>query len=173
MKTKTLIFLTIISCLPLFNGCSLFEPDDAWLKPLPPSNTLPPATQVGANTFGCKLNGEVWLPITTWVDYEAGTLLITTEKKMGNTSSVKLYLKNIYKQGVFYIGDSTINFTRSTYVYNSKFYYTDSIYTGQLFITRFDTINSILSGTFWFDARDKTTGEVVHITEGRFDNKYN
>ncbi|MCC6684853.1 MAG: hypothetical protein IT247_07275, partial [Bacteroidia bacterium] len=55
----------------------------------------------------------------------------------------------------------------------NKFYLTDSIYTGQLNITRFDTINSILSGTFWFDARDKTTGEVVHITEGRFDNKYN
>src|SRR5256885_12886567 len=27
-----------------------------------PSETLPAATQTGANTFGCLVNGKVWLP---------------------------------------------------------------------------------------------------------------
>ncbi|HUZ58957.1 MAG TPA: hypothetical protein VMU83_09260, partial [Hanamia sp.] len=30
-------------------------------KNLPP-NVLPPITQTGANTFGCKINGVVWVP---------------------------------------------------------------------------------------------------------------
>src|SRR5665213_1181420 len=31
-------------------------------KKTSPSNVLSPITQAGANTFGCKINGQVWVP---------------------------------------------------------------------------------------------------------------
>ena len=30
--------------------------------PAPAAEQLPPATQTGANTFGCLLNGQPWMP---------------------------------------------------------------------------------------------------------------
>jgi hypothetical protein len=48
-------FLLFFSLTLLFGACELFPEAE-------PENTLPPITQVGANTFGCKVNGEVWLP---------------------------------------------------------------------------------------------------------------
>ena len=46
---------------------------------------------------------------------------------------------------------------------------TDSTYTGEMHITRFDIYNYIISGTFWFDAPNPYTGEIMHIRDGRFD----
>ena len=53
----------------------------------------------------------------------------------------------------------------------SKISYTNSIKKGELTITRVDLQNSIISGTFWFDAIN-TDNEVVEIREGRFDWNY-
>ncbi len=53
----------------------------------------------------------------------------------------------------------------------SNTYYTNTIKTGELKITRVDLANSIISGTFWFDAIN-TAGETVEIRQGRFDWNY-
>ena len=53
----------------------------------------------------------------------------------------------------------------------SNQYNTSLIHTGELKITRVDLQNSIISGTFWFDAIN-TDNEVVEIREGRFDWNY-
>ena len=42
--------LIFIFCLLLFNNCKKNEQD-----------ALPPATQNGANTFGCLVNGKPWV----------------------------------------------------------------------------------------------------------------
>ena len=39
---------------------------------------------------------------------------------------------------------------------------------GELIITKFDDVNQIMSGTFWFDAINKD-GVKVEVREGRFD----
>ncbi len=53
---------------------------------------------------------------------------------------------------------------------NSLNYNTYTSTTGELTITKFDEINKIASGTFWFDAvNDK--GEKVEVRDGRFDAK--
>ena len=53
-------WLLYVCLLTLFTGCSkcnkVIEPDS-------PTAGLPPATQVGAYTFGCMLNGQPWLPV--------------------------------------------------------------------------------------------------------------
>ena len=43
---------------------------------------------------------------------------------------------------------------------------------GELKITKFDQINRILSGTFFFTGTDNSNGQTVNITEGRFDIRY-
>ena len=53
MKTKILIFLTILSLV----GCSK---DDT--TPPEPALLLPTETQTGANTFGCLINGKLLIP---------------------------------------------------------------------------------------------------------------
>jgi hypothetical protein len=45
-------------------------------------------------------------------------------------------------------------------------------YYGEFTITKLDTANYIIAGTFWFDAVSEE-GEVVEIREGRFDIDYN
>ena len=49
-------------------------------------------------------------------------------------------------------------------------YQTDNVYTGQLILTRCDTINKIYSGTFSFTAKEYS-GRIVQVTDGRFDLK--
>jgi len=177
MKTKTLIFITSISFFPFLSGCSLFEPDDAWLKPIPPSNTLPPITQTGANTFGCKVNGQVWLPTTVWVDYHNGGIVISafSEQRYSARSAVVITISEFaaFKPGNYELSTNTSYISKGSYGSGKDMYYTDSIYLGNLTINRLDSVNSILSGTFSFDAKHVSTGEVIHVTEGRFDNKYN
>lgn len=51
-------------------------------------------------------------------------------------------------------------------------YTTNIIDNGILTITRFDPVNFIISGTFSFKAKEINTGEIVEITEGRFDMQY-
>ena len=51
MKTKILLFLTILSLM----GCSS---DDTTT----PQQKLPPATTTGANTFGCIIDGKILIP---------------------------------------------------------------------------------------------------------------
>ena len=50
-------------------------------------------------------------------------------------------------------------------------YETNEINRGELRITKFDTINQIVSGTFWFDAKN-SSGQIVQVREGRFDMPY-
>ncbi|MBX7205746.1 MAG: hypothetical protein K1X81_10025 [Bacteroidia bacterium] len=175
MKTKTLIFITSTFFFPFLSGCSLFESDDAWLKPVPPSNTLPPITQTGANTFGCKVNGQVWLPTTVWVDYHNGGMVISANNGYEPHSDIIVTLSEFtaFKQGSYELSANTSYISKGSYRSGKDMYYTDSIYIGDLTINRLDSVNSILSGTFSFDAKHISTGEVIHVTEGRFDNKYN
>lgn len=43
------------------------------------------------------------------------------------------------------------------------------IYEGTFNISRLDTINDIIAGTFSFDAKDSVENKTIKITEGRFD----
>lgn len=49
-----------------------------------------------------------------------------------------------------------------------NFFKTSSAKSGEIHFTRFDEVNFIASGTFWFDAVN-AKGEIVEVREGRFD----
>lgn len=54
---------------------------------------------------------------------------------------------------------------------NLKTYSTTQIYIGEIKISHLDTTKFIISGTFWYNAIN-STGEIVKITDGRFDVHY-
>ncbi|MGI8583762.1 MAG: DUF6252 family protein [Chitinophagaceae bacterium] len=156
-----------------------------------PVDQLPPETQTGANTFGCLIDGEVFLPKGNplagpvkkaqyqFVGGKQGFGVSASQKQ--NDGSIKLVgiggdsislsvntfdLTKSNTAGKYYGGYSEISFSST-----GNDFSTNDINRGQLVIKKFDTVNQIVSGTFWFDAKN-ASGQIVHITEGRFDMPY-
>ncbi len=71
-----------------------------------------------------------------------------------------------------YVLDDKEN-SRGYYMTSGTSYITDADNKGVLTITKFDKANKIISGTFSFKSRYYYTGEVVTVTDGRFDRIYN
>ncbi len=167
---KFILFLV----LPLLFCCS--KDDDS-------SSPLPPATQAGAGTFGCKVNGKNFVHndglINCYYQYVDGgyyfgiggintdknprMIVLATENKTiseGETLQLSVPLSgNAWGGAMFNISTGTEAFT-------------DMEYSGELEITKLDYVNRIVSGTFWFDLRHPGTGERVEIREGRFDSHF-
>lgn len=162
-------------------------------------NPLPPETQTGANTFGCLIDGKPYIPdgsggfggakpITGGYAYTPQScsskydVWVTTYRKDGWDFSI--YLENVgNKTGKYPLkyttpGAPTILCPPNHAIFykyispsETAVYATDSEYTGEVTITRADTVNKIVSGTFFFKARRPATGETIEITNGRFDVK--
>ena len=167
-------------------------------QPANPVDQLPPATQTGANTFGCLINGQVVVIHKPFLDlspdYGCQYQLIYptvsgyslnvfgTDKIDGcHFKSVDVALDSIQLQETTYsLNTSIVQHGRYGLVDISYdcppspllTYITDSTTTGQLTITHFDQQQQIVSGTFWFDAVEQTRGDTVHVTNGRFDMHY-
>lgn len=85
----------------------------------------------------------------------------------------------IQKMNVFNAGDYAIGYVTNcpqTYTCDATFLYDSHVRnyfaeTGRLTITKLDTLNKIVSGRFYFTARD-TLGNKKEITNGVFDIKY-
>ncbi len=175
MKKLLLLLVTLtLSC------CSK---DDN--KPENPIDQLPPATQTGANTAGCLIDGKAFLPkgyfpdgnlVCNYINGKDFTIGIA-QKNDNQTLSLNVIS---YNQSLV-IGET---YQLKEYGSDSKFgeyniyeintdtrFRTTSIITGELKITNHNFDKAILSGTFWFDAVNKN-GEKVQVREGRFDMQY-
>jgi hypothetical protein len=161
------------------------------------ADELPPETQTGANTFGCLVNGQIFKPGGAQLsggslqcNYQylgsgvnGGYYFVLTGRYRNNSnasgSSVGLFTDSLrIQENVKYILKNPVK--GSSYAYYSYYtsaipfqdYETDgNIYTGELWIKKLDTINQIVSGTFWFDAVN-ASGQKAEIREGRFDVHY-
>lgn len=176
-----ILHLILILTLALNTSCN--KEDD---EPQNPVDQLPPATQTGKQTFGCLINGKVFLPdnfgsgrpnaFYQFVD-GAYTLGIHASNKRGEELlSVGLgaldiqlikesqYMLNSEISGNFYgiylLGGGLSLDTTTT---NNN--------PGTLTITNFDTEKFIISGTFEFTVFDNE-GNEIKITDGRFDMLY-
>lgn len=182
----SVLFLSSVICL----SPSCKKHDDT----VDPLSQLPPATTTGANTFGCLVNGQVFIPHAV--------------ANPGNNSTQCNY---IYTNGGYYLTVAASNDNNSSYIVNVALntnllaisegqtlklenrnvagkacglygfvnasiitYQTTTIVSGQLHITKFDQTNQIISGTFNFNAirTDILNSDTVHVTDGRFDMKY-
>jgi len=165
-----------------------------------PAPILPQETQTGTNTFGCYVNGNLYVAqmgfaqswdTTFYADYipQTGCLEITTFRS--GLSSDYINLKILHPK------ENVINTSFNVFVgINKQQYaalnwfteYNDGITSyidgnqniGEVFITRLDTINKIVSGNFHcklgrsenFNIVDINTyklDSIANISQGRFD----
>ncbi|MCC8425347.1 hypothetical protein [Mucilaginibacter sp. UR6-11] len=178
--------ITLLICAVIFLSPSCKK------KSVAPLSKLPAATQTGANTFGCLINGAAFTPHTksflnsafqaNYVYYNGGYNLLVSASNDSNTD----YVKGVFLQTTNLAVTEGQTLSLENYNQNGKAfavygifynlqppnqYQTTDKVSGQLHITKFDQTRQIISGTFFFDAINGK-GETVHITDGRFDMKY-
>ena len=186
--------LLLIGILLTLNSCE--KKDDPTLTPI---EQLPKATKTGANTAGCLVNGEAFLPKgffpsgnlkCFYIDQKTFSLSIS-QKNDDNNKHIYIYSGNTeLKEGETYILEKENGQDSNYAVYYlqdklpsscEKYYQTSSNIIGELTITHHNYNNATISGTFWFDAIfDHTIGcnqnenyeNTFKIREGRFDMKY-
>jgi hypothetical protein len=167
-------------------------------KTFPPGTAeidkLPSKTQIGANTFGCLVDGKALIPRKKgWAP--GGSILQCSYQYTVNNGHLGYFLAlsasdetsfgdgthviqltsdslELKEQSYVLDEDDTINKLSGKFVIISDAfiyqYKTNQVQKGELIITKFDDVNQIMSGTFWFDAvNDK--GVKVEVRDGRFD----
>jgi hypothetical protein len=174
---KTLL-LVIFASLCLASQCNK-EPE---------REGLPPETQTGANTFGCYVNGEIFVRVGAGgnplvarrlgATYTRNNQVLIIFCRTENNQVIDMYI-NSPQEGKY----NSLALAYFTPVsggnIGSECWWFACENCNQIFITKFDTINRIVSGTFEFTAKcaRRTIGNlpeyygdsVVQVTEGRFD----
>lgn len=179
---KTPINLLLLILFFSFNSCSKQDDCDN------PVDCLPPATQIGANTAGCLVNGEVLVPSgrslgsgsvlhSQYLYYQETFIFSIGLNDRNKNQFVSISTKNVeLKEGILYIlTTASPNSSSGIYVRglsgSENGFVTNETSIGELKISRIDISNRIVSGTFWFDAMNGN-GEIVEVREGRFDVHY-
>ena len=154
---------------------------------------LPFPTETGANTFGCKVDGQFWVPAGFGITptspilearYLPGWDIIINARNFSSSpteSEFEIHLKSVKTAGVYLLNSNTAKYPSQTGNYG---YYvlrkitplnewiTNTQFTGLVVVTKTDTLNNIFSGTFQFTATNLyNTPQPIIITEGRFDVK--
>ncbi len=159
-----------------------------------PLDQLPPETQTGAGTFGCLVNGEVFKPkgtglttvLTSYYQFVyPGTngyyFQLAAHRNESNCKSTQIVFN--LDSLVITQGDK-MSFSEpgrgkagAEYWINqgctipTDEYKTSVNHSGEIFFKKFDEVNRIASGTFWFEVFDKN-GNIIKVTDGRFDLKF-
>jgi Family of unknown function (DUF6252) len=176
--TGVLPFLGILFFLVFLCGCKKETP-------------LPGATRSGANTLGCKINGKAWVaqdsdePFNRAFGVEGGYQgaiidsirnCIWILARRNDRTFLHLYVRQVDKPGLYPLRLSTgarpgalVPYSYGLYYDSSKEFMTDPRHTGSVTITRADTVNKIISGSFEFTGYDAQTKQTISITDGRFD----
>jgi hypothetical protein len=156
---------------------------------------LPSVAQLGKNTFGCKINGSIWVPnqkcnffsnpcsamdVSLIKAYPDSSLPLALDvsfgtKIDGGNTYMSMISKNIqappysYFSKIGNIFDSLgiMYVTSTAYVFYSR-----PNFGGSVEITKIDTTARILSGVFSFILYG-SNGDSVIVTDGRFDLNFN
>jgi hypothetical protein len=178
---QKLLFTGFISCLIACHKESL-PPD------VIDYTALPTITQNGANTFGCKMNGDVWIPrggSVEWDPSDFDKVFYFSEKDNSGVGFINCRLVDnrfyvifgptCFHTGRYYItGNSSTNiiFYPSSVSPPYEVHDRDSL-SNWVDISSIDTVRNIVSGTFQgivYHPEDSNFKKV--ITEGRFDMPY-
>ena len=148
---------------------------------------LPPLTFEGKNTFGCKIDGVSWTP-KAYHDLGIGYYVPPTgggfyQEYRNSKFDVYISANSLWTSMVIYLKNNS----SSNYPLAKKYYlneagcfagfrsfgglYYDYIHSGWVELIKVDTVNSIVSGRFEFEAYNYANSTQNKITEGRFDFK--
>jgi hypothetical protein len=180
---KCLFFCLLIAVTLL--GCKKTKTDV--------DDSLPPITQEGKNTFGCLINGKVYLPkgfeqnqpnfqVDVDPSFNDGSFGVTFFNKTNERRiDFTIGSDSIRSTGYFLISENSR--TNCYFAINGTSSSPDCIVlsnlnntsVGFLKITRYDLNEQIFSGEFEFHFvnPDCGLGDTIHITQGRFDKKLN
>ncbi len=141
---------------------------------------LPEATQTGAGTFGCLVNGEPYVDNSGSFNcfyqlvggkyfFSISTNFDKSIKGIGlGSQEIELSQGNNYQL----IEINSGNFSADIYIDANNNFETSSISPGNIIITKFDNLNNIVSARFEFMVTNPNTGVIYNITEGRFDSLF-
>lgn len=181
---KIKLLLLIIACANIFGNCK--KPNNITDEP-----QLPPETQTGAYTFGCKVDGVIYKATgrasflanqsVSYAYYSSDSSFNisatnSATKKFRFSMTFKCTNINLPSTLIEYYpyGVSFQDISNGTAPSGSNTYNTDNLRTGNVTIKFFNgtlapgNFGSILSGTFDFYAIN-ANGKIIHVTEGRFD----
>lgn len=170
--------LMILFAATLFTGCKKDKGEDQ----------LPPATQIGANTFGCKINGRVFVPKgydpnrikpNPHIIYDYGLngqpyLYIEVNRFKDYNGQQIISFGNLNNLGYYSLSDNMSFSCLWPNVIGScgtVAFDTTIQKWGGGYITKLDIANHIISGTFDFKYKTQSC-DTVYITDGRFDIKF-
>lgn len=154
---------------------------------------VPAATQQGRNIFACKVNGKTWIPnggpgfmglrpLTGGFHYVYNKngpgkhLGVKIGAHMKNGEYINLYLQRS-AVGKYQLNQQTqispfTLFPENYGAFHSDGYFvTNAQATGEITITKSDTVKLLIAGTFRFRAMkgSGSSAKTVEITDGRFD----
>jgi len=173
---KKIASLFLITSFILFAGCQCG-------KSIVADNPygLPNATQIGANTFACLINGQKYIakynPSNgTGAFVRQDTLSVSGEPNYNDyLEHIGIVIKGYLKQDTSYNIDSLHNYavlgTDSTCLGISFNITVSYAVNGLIQLTKFDTTKKIVSGTFILNF-PMPNCDTLHVTEGRFDYQY-
>lgn len=171
----------VIVILSVFSMCtSLICNKDKAVK------VLPPPTQSGLNTFGCKLNDSLWISdpgiyhIGAYVDHD--TVRVAGSKKNADHSIEDITIQILFdiNNTAYSLKDSLPSFATYTIVGSSNCIGAGTGYgsvgrkksvNGALVLSKFDRLHKIVSGTFSFTIRTDYC-DTFRFSDGRFDLKF-
>jgi len=172
---KTILSLFI--ALFLLASCK----DD--IKNVTPEPQLPPITSEGNNTFGCLIDGELFLAKQRTdlmgvrdisVAHYDDSILAVKGKSLETRKHILLQTYFLDGQTSVSLYDSTaheIGFTTQFIDFSSKIggsrYFVEKSPSAKLNVIKDDS--KVFAGTFFFTAIGEDHGDTIHITEGRFD----
>lgn len=179
------LLLGLLLAAGLLTQCRRADPN-----PDSPEAQLPPATQTGADTFGCLLNGQAWTPsgyngtsnyaVTFDPTFQGGSLDIRAYRYLNDRLGRYKQQIILGGDGINQVGSYTLAstgsqgaffFGRTTAGSCSRSPGNPDTYThGTLTITRLDRAAGIISGTFEF-ALAQSGCDTLKVTQGRFDYK--
>lgn len=171
MKNLILTFALLI----VFIAC---DKDDN--KPKTELEKLPPATQTGAQTFGCLIDGKAFIPAKfgsnaprAFYQFVGSSYTLGISAGKGGGTE----LQNVIFGGVDIAALNEYSYSLKSqqsgnffalYNLNTITKSTNDEIPGTLKITHFDNTNFIISGKFEFSVIDNN-GKQINITDGRFD----
>ena len=179
-------YLPILLLLFIFS-CKKNESPQRTLTEL---EKLPPETQIGANTFGCLINGKAWRPsgsrggkpnfyIIVDPGWAEGNISVRTYRAVGEiVEYFTINSDSIKNTGLFPVLDKGKTETMFLKLASDGsgticgvYYGDEAERTGWLRITKYDLANKIVSGTFETSMINPLCGygDTIKITHGRFD----
>jgi hypothetical protein len=172
LRWKTFPFLFVL-ILTSCTGC-----DDA-IDP----TLLPAETQSGKNTFGCYVGSDIfvnpyrnntWLKANYFRDSNNQYFVsINTHNNVGKSINIifnnfELNKRNSIRSVEYIYYSDTIKLAGGGYTFKTNTYFGKNI--PAITLTKFDTLNHIISGKFEFDLKNsEDTTKVFKFTQGRFD----